>query len=298
MDCGNVAMKSDGEVRFGKPFLPEKNNIIINEVLFQPTGLQYVELYNRSPFIFDTKYLRFTYEDNKGKQSSCKIPSFLLFPDDYAVLTKRKDDIIKSYKSNISAFIDTDGMPTLSTSIGNIWICMAADSSQVIDAMRYDSKMHSAMLNTASGVSLERISPERPAGEETNWHSAAETVGFGTPGYKNSQFDDGKADNEISIDPEVFTPNNDGIDDYLNIRYKFDEAGYIANVYVYSSSGKFVRRLANNVTIGTEGAFSWDGKDENNNLSNAGIYIIVVEIFNLKGKTKQYKKTGTLGVRF
>jgi flagellar hook assembly protein FlgD len=145
---------------------------------------------------------------------------------------------------------------------------------------------------------LERISPERPSGEETNWHSAAEIVGFGTPGYKNSQFDDGKADSEISIDPEVFTPNNDGIDDYLNIRYKFDEAGYVANVYVYSSSGKFVRRLANNVTIGTEGAFSWDGKDENNQLSNAGIYIIVVEIFNLQGKTKQYKKTGTLGVRF
>jgi hypothetical protein len=175
---------------------------------------------------------------------------------------------------------------------------MIADSSKVIDAMRYDAKMHSAMLNTVSGVSLERISSERPSGEDTNWHSAAETAGFGTPGYKNSQNDDGKADNEISIDPEVFTPNNDGIDDYLNIRYKFDEAGYVANVYIYSSSGKFVRRLANNVTIGTEGAFSWDGKDENNKLSNAGIYIIVVEIFNLQGKIKQYKKTGTLGVRF
>jgi len=164
--------------------------------------------------------------------------------------------------------------------------------------MRYDAKMHSAMLNSASGVSLERISPERPAGEVTNWHSAAETAGFGTPGYKNSQFDDGKSDNEITIDPEVFTPDNDGKNDYLNIRYKFDEAGYVANVYIYSSSGKFVRRLANNVTIGTEGAFSWDGKDENNKLSNAGIYVIVVEIFNLQGKTKQYKKTGTLGVRF
>jgi hypothetical protein len=285
-------------VRFGKPFQPEKYNIVINELLFQPTGLQYVELYNRSPYIFDTKYLRFTYEDNKGKQSSCKVPSFLLFPDDYAVLTKHKDDVITSYKSNVPAFIDTDGMPTLSVSTGTIQISLAADSSQVIDAMRYDAAMHSAMLNSASGVSLERISPERPSGEWTNWHSAAEIAGFGTPRYKNSQFDNGKADNEISIDPEVFTPNNDGIDDYLNIRYKFDEAGYVANVYVYSSSGKFVRRLANNVTIGTEGAFSWDGKDENNKLANAGIYVIVVEIFNLQGKTKQYKKTGTLGVRF
>ena len=298
VDCGNVLMRHDGEVRFGKPMQPEKFNIIINEVLFQPTGLQYVELYNRSPYIFDTKYLRFTYEDNKSKQSFCKIPSFLLFPDDYAVLTKHKDDVVSSYKSNVSAFIEPDGMPTLSTSTGTIQISMVADTSQVIDAMRYDAKMHSAMLNSASGVSLERISSERPAGEETNWHSAAETAGFGTPGYKNSQFDDGKSDNEISIDPEVFTPNNDGFDDYLNIRYKFDEAGYVANVYIYNASGRFVRRLANNVTIGTEGAFSWDGKDENNKLSNSGIYVIVVEIFNLQGKTKQYKKTGTLGAKF
>ena len=298
VDCGNVLMRHDGEVRFGKPSQPERYHIIINEVLFQPTGLQYVELYNRSPYIFDTRYLRFTYEDSKGKQSACKIPSFLLFPNDYAVLTKHKDDVIKSYKSNIYAFVATDGMPTLSTSTGTIWVSMAADSSQVIDAMRYNSDMHSAMLNTKSGVSLERISSERPSGEATNWHSAAETAGFGTPGYKNSQFDDGKADNEITIDPEVFTPNNDGVDDYLNIRYKFDEFGYVANVYVYNAVGQFVRRLANNVTIGTEGAFSWDGKDEHNKLSNTGIYIIVVEIFNLQGKTKQYKKTGTLGVRF
>ncbi|MCL2510854.1 MAG: lamin tail domain-containing protein [Bacteroidales bacterium] len=298
VDCGNVLMWRDGEARFGKPTQPEKFEIIINEVLFQPTGLQYVELYNRSSYIFDTKYLRFTYTDNKGVSRSCAIPSFLLFPNDYAVLTKRKDDVINSYRSNIYAFVETDGMPTLSTSIGTVQIGMAADTSVVIDAMRYDTKMHSAMINTVSGVSLERISPNRPSGEETNWHSAAETAGFGTPGYKNSQFDDGKADDEISIDPEVFTPNNDGIDDYLNIRYKFNEAGYVANVYIYSSSGKFVRRLANNVTIGTEGAFSWDGKDENNQLSNAGIYVIVVEIFNLQGKTKQYKKTGTLGVRF
>ena len=298
VDCGNVLMQHDSEVRFGKPFQPEKYHIIINEVLFQPTGLQYVELYNRSSYIFDTKYLRFTYEDNKGKQSACKVPSFLLFPDDYAVLTKHKEDVIRSYKSNIYVFIEPDGMPTLSTSTGNIWISMIADSSQVIDAMRYNADMHSAMLNTKSGVSLERISAERPSGETTNWHSAAETAGFGTPGYKNSQFDNGKADNEITIDPEVFTPNNDGVDDYLNIRYKFDESGYVANVYIYNATGKFVRRLANNVTIGTEGAFSWDGKDENNKLSNAGIYIIVVEIFNLQGKTKQYKKTGTLGVRF
>jgi len=298
VDCGNVLMRRDGEVRFGKPTQPEKFDIVINEVLFQPTGLQYVELYNRSSYIFDTKYLRFTYTDNKGKASSCTIPSFLLFPDDYAVLTKRKDDVVGSYRSNIYAFVETDGMPTLSTSIGTVQISMLADTSRVIDAMRYDTKMHSAMINTVSGVSLERISPNRPSGEETNWHSAAETAGFGTPGYKNSQFDDGKSDNEISIDPEVFTPNNDGIDDYLNIRYKFDEAGYVANVYIYSSSGKLVRRLANNVTIGTEGAFSWDGKDEDSRLANAGIYVIVVEIFNLQGKTKQYKKTGTLGVRF
>ncbi|MDR0364475.1 MAG: Ig-like domain-containing protein [Bacteroidales bacterium] len=297
-DCADMALSGISETRFAIPEQSNKFDIVINEVMFSPNNVQYVELYNRSSYTFDIKSLRFIFENNRGEQRVCSLPSYLLFPEGYALLTKQTKNVETFYRSDVYSFVEIVDFPTLATSSGIIRIAKVEDSTQIIDVMRYDSEMHSAIQTSTTGISLERISPDRPAGDETNWHSAAQTAGFGTPGYKNSQFDDGKSDQDISIDPEVFTPDNDGIDDYLNVRYKFEEPGYIANIYIYDATGRFVKRLANNATVGTEGSFSWDGRNESGQVSNSGIYIVVVDIFNLQGKTKRYKKIGTLGVRF
>lgn len=298
VDCADIALSGISEARFAMPETISKFDVVVNEVMFSPNNVQYVELYNRSQYTFDIKNLRFVFENNKGEQRVCALPSYLLFPDGYALLTKQAENVQKNYYSEVYNFVEIADFPTLATTTGTVRIAKAEDSTQIVDAMRYDSEMHTPIQTSTSGISLERISPERHSGDETNWHSAAQTAGFGTPGYKNSQFDDGVSDREIAIDPEVFTPDNDGVDDILNIRYRFDEPGYVANVYIYDGSGKFVLRLANNVTVGTEGSFSWDGRNESGKIANAGIYVIMVEVFNLQGKAKRYKKSGTLGARF
>ena len=62
--------------------------------------------------------------------------------------------------------------------------------------------MQFGLLNITKGVSLERIDFNRPTQDRTNWHSAAEDIGFGTPAYKNSQYNDaGETDNTIEITP-------------------------------------------------------------------------------------------------
>jgi gliding motility-associated-like protein len=121
-------------------------------------------------------------------------------------------------------------------------------------------------------------------------------VGYGTPGYKNSQYaeyitDDGA----VTISPDIFSPDNDGYNDVLNISYSFDQPGYIANIVIYDSRGRLVKNLVKNSLLGTSGSFSWDGTYDNREKANVGVYIIYFEVFDLSGKMKAYKKSGILG---
>jgi hypothetical protein len=47
--------------------------------------------------------------------------------------------------------------------------------------------------------------------------------------------------------------------------------------------------------LGTKGTYSWDGINADREKSRLGIYIIFVEVFDLTGNVKQYKKTCVLG---
>ncbi|MDD4847766.1 MAG: lamin tail domain-containing protein [Bacteroidales bacterium] len=301
-DCSGNFVEKGTQVLFAKPETVEPNDIIINEILPQPAnnGAQYVELYNRSSKNLDIKQLRFIFEKTTGTDSShIMLPSFLLFPQSYCVLTKSPEKVLQQYDTPFpETLITVADLPTMIASEGIIRIALIENPALEIDAFRYSETMHAALLNDYKGISLERLNPERPSQDNTNWHSAAETAGFGTPGYKNSQFDDGNGEDEISVDPEIFSPDNDGTDDYLNIRFQFDESGYTMNVFIFDARGYRIRHLQNNVSVGTEGAISWDGKDDAGQLANAGIYIIYIEVFDLQGHVKRWKKTGTLGVKF
>ena len=54
----------------------------------------------------------------------------------------------------------------------------------MLDAFSYDKDMHFELINDAEGVSLERIDQNAETNNAFNWHSAAETVGWGTPESK------------------------------------------------------------------------------------------------------------------
>ena len=181
---------------------------------------------------------------------------------------------------------------------GNISIIL--NDSVLIDEFYYTNDMHFALLDEEDGVSLERINFDNPTQDPNNWHSASEQVGFATPGYENSQFkENADMQNEnISIEPKIFSPDNDGLDDYASIYYKFDEPGNVANVTVFDGKGRLVKKLSQNSLLGTEGIITWDGLNENKLKSQIGIYIIYFEVFNLNGNVEFYKKTVVLSAKF
>lgn len=302
-DCAGNTMKDSQTARFSIPDSIAACEILINEVLFNPKfdGVDFVEIYNHSDKTFDLQNLAIaSIEEESGAYTSITSLSdegYLLFPGEYLVLTTNAD-IVKEqyYTSHPDAFIELPAMPAFNNDKGDV--ILLNEQFVAIDAFAYSEDMHYPLLANTEGVSLERIHFDEATNDASNWHSASETVGYGTPAYENSQhIEDVVSDDDIHIEPEVFSPDNDGYQDVLNIGYAFNAPGYTANIIVFDSRGRQVRRIANNDLLGTSGVYIWDGLDDDGNKAKIGIHIIYIEVFNTRGDVKKYKKVCVVGGR-
>lgn len=300
--CIGQPVSQDTEILFGIPEAAVQNDVVINEVLFNPAddGVDFVEIYNRSDKIIDISELMLgtidinQFEPNDTVLKSVSEDNALLFSADHLVLTTDPVKVKEQYLTlNPSGFIRMASYPAFNNDKGTVILTTASGST--VDAFTYSEEMHYPLLNSFDGISLERINYSRPASDPTNWHSASEDCGFATPAYKNSQYSDiGAVNDDITIDPEIFSPDNDGFDDVVNINYKFDESGYSCSVFVFDAQGMQVNQLVSNELLGTQGTFSWDGRTDASQKATIGIYIIFVEAYDLNGNIKRFKKTVVL----
>ncbi len=295
-DCAGNEIYDKNIAQFSIPDSAEENDLVINEILFNPLveGYDFVEIYNRSGKTIDLKELLIAAYEEELDYSSIEIitnEGYLIFPGDYIVLTENPVVVQEQYiTTNPDGFIKVEDLPGYNDDKGRVMLLNKWQN--VIDNFGYDDDMQFALLATNEGVSLERINFDRATDDKTNWHSASELVGFATPAYENSQFmelEDIK--DEVNIEPEVFSPDNDGFDDVANISFTFDEPGYVANIKIFDSKGRLIRYLANNQLLGIDGVITWDGLDDRNQKASVGIYVVFIEIFNLEGNVKQYKKS-------
>jgi hypothetical protein len=257
-----------------------------------PWGSDYVELYNRGQKIVDLKELMLTNRTsgNTGALRSLSTETVLLFPGEYLVLTEDPDNLKQQYNiKNPAAIMEVGSMPSYPDDKGTV--VLLNSQGTIIDEVNYDEKWHFKLIEQPEGVALERIDYNKPSADPQNWHSAATDYGYGTPAARNSQFRLEKpAEGVMSVIPEVFSPDNDGFDDLTTIRYQFGEAGHVCNVTIFNADGRPVRNLVRNAVCGMNGYFRWDGLDEKNNPLNVGIYLLYIEVFNLEGKIKKFRK--------
>ncbi len=299
-DCaGNPINKNYAKVAI--PELADSMDVVVNELLFNsPTGVpRYIELYNRSQKVIDLSKYRISSKDTVENIltgiRNISTNSYLLFPDDYAVLTTNTVAVMEHYPyNNPEAFIQIETMPSMTNAHGIV--AFSHQSHKIIDMIAYTEDMHYALLTNLSGVALERLNPNRPTQDYSNWHSAAERIGFGSPGLKNSQYTENllTQDDPIEIYPEIFSPDNTGHNDVLNIAYEFDEPGYTANITIFDSRGRPVKTLTRSELLGTSGVITWDGTTDDNQKAYIGIYIVHVEVFDPRGNVKHYKKPAVL----
>ncbi len=295
-DCVGNAIGNKKTAKVGLSEVADSLDIVINEILFNPpsNGTDYVEIYNRSNKIIDLKQTYIANRNTAGVVSSIALlsaESYQLFPQDFMVITEDPAIVKAGYiTQNPDAFIAVASMPSFSDDAGDVIILNAQGA--ITDELKYSEKWHFKLIDNREGVALERIDYNAATQLQDNWHSAASSVGYGTPGYKNSQYriNDG-VQGEVTLSPEIVSPDNDGQDDFATIDYSFPEPGYVANVTIFDAKGRPVRYLQRNALCGTKGTFRWDGLGDRSQQLATGIYIIFTEVFNLNGKKKQFKKS-------
>jgi hypothetical protein len=310
-DCVGNDLDNSNLLLFGLPEMPDSNDVVINEILFNPQsqGVDYVEIYNRSDKIIDLKNLRLANWDseiqNLSNVKELAPDGYLIFPKEYYVFSTNSAIIKKQYfVKKPENMIEIPSMISMANTAGNV--LLITGGFQLIDRLDYTEDMQYALIQDPKGISLERLNYNRSSSDRGNWHSAA-TSGdnysqssdyAGTPTYQNSQFITGmEFQGEVWLDQEIFSPDNDGYQDVLNIQYKFPDAGYVGNTMIYDSHGKLIKNLINNELLETEGIITWDGLDNQNHKANIGMYIIYFEVFNLKGDVQHYKLSTVLGGR-
>lgn len=297
-DCQGNVIGTKNSARFGLAASADHNDVIVNEILFNPPpmGVDYVEIYNRSEKNIDLSKLYLANRNSSNVISGIQQISKenrLLFPQEFALITI-DPGIVKSQfmTMNPDAFMKIISMPSYSNTSGNVILLNL--HGEIIDEVNYSEKWHFNLLKNAQGVALERINYDGPS-NASNFHSAAASAGYGTPGYKNSQnLDEPTVKGDITIVPEIFSPDQDGIDDLVTIHYNFPSAGYVVNMTIFDASGRPVRYLQRNSLSGLKGYYRWDGLDDKNRKLPQGIYIIYTEIFNLDGKKKIFKNSVVL----
>jgi hypothetical protein len=299
-DCAGNALEKNSQVQFAVPEKADSFDLIINEILFNPdeNGEDFVEIYNRSAKIIDIRYFNIASRELFSNEFKDCYPiikeHYQLFPDEFILLTISTDIIEEIYAcTNHDCLIELRNMPSLPDDEGIVVI--TDNQLNVIDEFHYSEDMHFKLLNSFEGVSLERINSESPTNDPNNWHSASEHFNFATPGYRNSQYNDFEpAEKHIIIEPEIFSPDNDGYNDFVNIYYNFDDPGCIANITIFDAKGRVVKFLVKNTLLGTEGCFIWNGINEENRKASIGIYLIYTRIFDLNGKTHNFKNSCVL----
>jgi hypothetical protein len=298
-DCqGNLSRKEI--LQGGKPRLPAYGDLFVNEIMYQPLegNPEFVELYNPGPGYYDLQDLAIQVS-NPGEEPGGLYPlstvSRLFCPGKYLVLSSGTDWLKQTYGLVPSGlWVEVEHMPVLKNAGGTVYLCDRSGAR--VDLAVYRETMHMDILSDTQGISLERLSTDRSGSDPENWHSAASIAGYATPGEANSQALEVHADSDLlRVDPEVFSPDNDGFRDVLTITTQTRSPGWLISIWITDLSGVLVRQLANNHISTALLPYTWDGEQEDGSMVGAGIYVVHLWVYH-PDSGESLKKRAAIGV--
>lgn len=285
-ECGHLLVHNKAEIVW---VLLQPGDVILHEILFNPFsgGNDFIELLNLSEKKIPSSLLVLATRDPDGqlrKPVFLGEAAFTLGPGEIMAVTTDTAGVLPYYPSaHPSHLREVTSLPAMYNEQGNI--VLLTDSLVLLEEMSYHENMHHPLLASHEGVSLERSLPRLPAGSPGNWHSAAESAGFATPGAPNSAAEPtAPSGTAVSFQQTAFSPDNDGFLDELIMVCTTDFPGWLAECLVFDLSGQPRVTLARNLLLGTTSRITWNGKDETGSRLPAGPYVVSVELFHPGGQ--------------
>jgi len=275
----------------------EIGDLVFNEVMFEnpDNSLEYLEIYNKSDKVLDVSGLVFTTRKTDGTLNTGNdIPGqTLLLPQGYLALCSDAEKVRNYHACPAESNVMTTAWSSLNNESATLVLTNQLKDT-IYDELTYSNKWHHILVRNPKGVALERINSQLPTQSAETWHSAGSEVIYGTPGYRNSQYRDVSSeeltDKFVWVEPESFTPDNDGVDDVCLIHYKTENSGFVANAIILNAVGVKVYQLASNILLSGEGFLSWDGRTSVGKNANVGIYVLYFEMFNAETGVRKKKK--------
>jgi len=268
-------------------------DLLINEILFDPysEGSDFVEIYNNSDKFIRLEGLILS-NDSKDNDKEELNTNLILAKGEYIAISPDIAFLEEEYKPVIDANLLRHDIPSFNNADGNVSIERIIDGLPVsIDSFDYREDMHYVLIDDTEGVSLERLSFQLDSNDEENWQSSTEPVNYATPGYANAQMIGAiePGPEAFTLGTQMFSPNGDGDNDRLILQYALEKDGYVANIQIFNSNGFPVRSLVENQLLATNGIISWDGLNNDGDISSIGMYIVLYELFHPDGDVKQSK---------
>ena len=277
-DCaGNET--DDHQLVAGAVSPPGPASVLINEIMYDPfeEDPEYVELFLPGKQVLDLQDLSIHLVEEGGSPDDptpLSSRSRLILPGQYLVLTGCVPHLMNAYGLELSGqWVEVEGLTGLHNSSGIIYLTDRAGN--VVDMAVYNDDMHMELLEDPRGISLERVSVNRSGSDADNWHSAASLEGYSTPGRKNSQsLQEGEGDRRLEVEPEVFSPDNDGCKDLLEITSSAGGPDWVIGLLITDLHGNIIRVLANYHLAGPSLTYTWDGEGETGSMQPMGFYVI------------------------
>lgn len=290
--CGNALFLDSFTIVL--PEVPETGDVVINEILFNPVpgGVDFVEIVNVS-----RKYIRLSdlFIANKNNDQYERLPSEAIFsPDEYLVLCRDPSQLRMQHNVTFPEKMLQMKIPAFNNDAGHATLYIQVDGQdRVVDEVAYAENWHHPLLREKEGVSLEKVNPRWPGSTNTSWQSASQTSGFATPTAVNSQFLSEDPMQRWVLESDVFSPDGDGYQDILTFRY-MQAVGRLGQIRIFDTNGRMVHHLINNVLLDTEGEIFWDGILHSGAEASVGVYIALIETFDVQGQVYRQKIAFTL----
>jgi hypothetical protein len=250
--------------------------VVVNEIMFDPglADCEWVEIFNRG-----TDHVNLSgwmLHDHRGKPRDIAREDLWLWAGEFMVLTE-DEEVFACKHPGISPAVyrrPAGGWPILNDSDGALgfadMVVLRDGLGTMVDSVAYRERW------SRTGVSVERINPGSCSWSAGNWspHFGPST---GSPADKNSvSIHLPAGDRLLSLEPQAFSPNNDGDSDMLSVSVTLPGAG-LARLLIFDANGSLVTRLLDGEVIESNRITFWNGRRGDEALAPTGIYIVMLE---------------------